>query len=503
MNKILEDKRIIKLIDKFPDFFTEVNDQYNLNISRNLSRNIMRNITRNIKNKNVTKSKTINRGISTTIITTIPNTGYTINTSGKYKFGNAINWTPSGAIPAITITANDVILDLEDFTLNCSNLSNFETIGILVMNASNVIIKDGKITNMGLIGVKVEECIDVKIRKIIVDGLTTDDITSIPLKIPIGIYFNICINPICYKCTIKNIDVHVGTMAGIQFSLCYNSKLEYCTIKNLINRDGACTGLGHALCVKTETKNCNIQNLQSFFDGNLNTQGHTCIGFIPIISVDLKFTDCNVNDIKGCCDDAHGMSMFIVTDVSLKNCKINGVTDGLGNNTGAKATGIELYAYGVKVSKCYVKNIKAIVPQDLQAAGFSTVGEDIEFVDCKAKKIKVCDADGNYDVELGFGTGFGWAPDPRLEFAYIPAKNVKYKKCIVEKSQVGFDSWNHISSVWKEVTSKCNGISIMNTKLDQRTLNCNACSECDPPIATTLTNQANNNKFLKIKTINC
>jgi hypothetical protein len=34
--------------------------------------------------------------------------------------------------------------------------------------------------------------------------------------------------------------------------------------------------------------------------------------------------------------------------------------------TGAKATGIEIYASGVKVIKCTVKNITAINPQDKQ-----------------------------------------------------------------------------------------------------------------------------------------
>lgn len=486
---ILQDQRIIKLLNKFPDFCNHYLD--NMNISRNI------NTFKTIKPQHI---KSINKDITDTIITSIPSNGLVISTSGTYKFGNNINWTPNGPIPAIQIIANNVKLDLNKYTLNCTT-NNFETIGILATNVYDISIKNGKISNMGLIGIKINECINIKVKKIIIDGLTTDDIISIPLKIPIGIYFNICINPKCSKCIVQNINVHVGTMAAIQFSLCINSKLHYCTVQNLINRDGACTGIGHALCIDSDTKNCNIKNLQSFFNGNLNTQGHTCIGFIPIISVGLKFINCNVYNVKGCCDDAHGMSMFIVSDVYLHNCKISNITDGLGDSTGAKATGIELYAYDVKVSDCHVKNIKAIVPQDLQAAGFSSVGENIEFVHCKAENVSVSDSNSNYDIDLGFGVGFGWAPDPRPAFAYIPAKNVKYKKCTAKNCQVGFDTWNHINSLWTYITSKHNAISLLNNKSNQRTLTCNACSECDPPISTTLTNQSTNNKFIHVTII--
>ena len=48
----------------------------------------------------------------------------------------------------------------------------------------------------------------------------------------------------------------------------------------------------------------------------------------------------------------------------------------------------------------------------------------------------------------GYGTGFGWAPDPRLEFRIINAENIKYINCLSKNCDVGFDTWNHQNSFW-------------------------------------------------------
>jgi len=76
----------------------------------------------------------------------IGTTGFTINTSGRYFLGAEIDYAASiAANPAITISADNVTLDLCDKTLRQSN-AQASTVGILVSgNLENVIIQNGTI----------------------------------------------------------------------------------------------------------------------------------------------------------------------------------------------------------------------------------------------------------------------------------------------------------------------------------------------------------------------
>jgi len=271
-----------------------------------------------------------------------------------------------------------------------------------------------------------------------------------------------------------------------------------------VNFDGACTGFGHFRSEKSYLENCSATRFQSFFNGNLKTQGHTCIGFVPFFSTDLSFINCSATNINGCCDDAHGISIFLcLGNILVKGCKIDNVKDGIGNNTGAKATGIEVYGSGVVVSDCIVSNITAINPQDKQCTGFScALADNVKFINCKAINVQVVDENGKQNSCLGYGTGFGWAPDIRPEFVF-PAVNILYEKCCAKKCQVGFDSWYHIDSKWNNICCCDCGIAVLNLNNSQRTLSCNPCSECNPPITKTLDNVAKNNKFMNVKAKYC
>ncbi len=288
--------------------------------------------------------------------------------------------------------------------------------------------------------------------------------------------------------------------------------MSNCLVKNLLNRDGACTGIGHLLCDEVVVKSCTLNTLKSEFIDNLNTEGHTAIGIIPVTSTNILIKDCTVLNITGCCDDAHGMSLFECLNVLVKKCRVKNVLDGAGaGQTGAKATGIEVYASNVKVVECSVRNITAINPQSKQAAGFSCAECDgVKFIKCHAQNINVVDENGNQNSAIGYGVGFGWAPDPRPEFI-VPAVNVLYKECTARECQVGFDSWFHIDSLWTHIHSVCNGISILDLDKSQRTLSCNACSECGcsspgcypEPRTITIDNVAENNRFTHTKAKYC
>ena len=446
--------------------------------------------------------------INATVITEIPPSGIVINSPGTYVFENNITWSPSGNGQAILIQSKDVILDLQNYTLS-SETTPFNTTGIVAILSENLTIKNGTIKNMAFRGIDCEGCSNIVIKHITIDGLNIEN--TVVYTVPVGILVSASKAALVYKCTVKNIDVKTGSCAAIQMTGTTYSTILKCDVSNLLNRDGACTGIGHLLCNFAEVKSCTLDRLESQFINNLNTQGHTAIGLIPFISTNLWIKDCQISNITGCCDDAHGISVFECTKALVKNCKVTNVLDGAGPaQTGAKATGIEVYGSDVQVIKCSVENISAINPQDKQATGFSCAqGSRIKFIKCHAERVKVLDQNGNQTSSLGYGTGFGWAPDPRI---IKPAIDVLYKDCSAKYCQVGFDSWFHIDSVWDGIHLKCNDIDILNlSDSAQRTLSCDACSECGclfpgcfpAPFTITIDNIAKNNTFLNVKKENC
>ena len=133
---------------------------------------------------------------------------------------------------------------------------------------------------------------------------------------------------------------------------------------------------------------------------------------------DILVEQCNISDIAGSCDDAHGISLFVVSDATVRNVTVENVTDGRGGR-GAKATGIEVYGLvnnqpsNVLVENCEVRDISAISPGDLQAAGFSIAGKGVTFKNCEAYNVTVSGANRVDPTSPGYAIGFGWAPDIR------------------------------------------------------------------------------------------
>lgn len=438
------------------------------------------------------------------VIREIPSSGITISSPGTYVFENDLTWTPTGNGQAILIESAGVTLDLKGHTLT-SVSTPFYTTGIVALLAQDLTIKNGTLANMSYRGIDCNFSSDIVIEHITVDGLSVEN--TVVYTVPVGILVSGSFGVFVNKCTVKNMDVRTGSCAAIQMTGTYDSRIWNCHITDLLNRDGACTGIGHVLCDLADVKSCVLDGIKSEFIDNLNTEGHTAIGLIPFLSTHLFLRDCKISHVTGCCDDAHGISVFECNNAVVEKCKVFSVLDGAGPaRTGAKATGIEVYGSDVQVIKCSVNYIAAINPQDKQATGFSVAqGARSRFIDCKAKNIKVYNEFGYEDTSKGNGTGFGWAPDPRI---IEPAVNILYQNCKAKYCQVGFDSWFHINSVWDGIYSKCNQIDVLEqSNSAQRTLTCDPCSECGctftgcypNPFSITINNVASNNLFLNVK----
>ena len=237
-----------------------------------------------------------------------------------------------------------------------------------------------------------------------------------------------------------------------------------CSTIGLMNNDGAVTGFSYINCINVTTASCTAKSLQSHFNGNVLTTGHTVLGFCPIFCWDLSYVDCSASGLTGCCDDCHGMSVFLDGQVTVSGFRADHVVDGVSpSNSGAKATGLEVYGVSVAVMNSAVSYIKAINPQDKQATGFSAWGLYIQFQSCKAANVTTQDTFG-----VGArGCGFRLGTRSAVGFLYIGATDVTYTDCTADHCEVGFDTWYHVDSKWiRPIYTNC-ATSILSTRSEE------------------------------------
>src|SRR6185437_2308494 len=105
--------------------------------------------------------------------------------------------------------------------------------------------------------------------------------------------------------------------AGFQMIGASQATVSGCSASGLVNNDGAVQGFSYVGCSNVATSGCTAQSLQSHFNGNVLTSGHTVLGFCPIFCLNLAYTDCSAVGLTGCCDDCHGMSVFLDAQVTV------------------------------------------------------------------------------------------------------------------------------------------------------------------------------------------
>ncbi len=421
-------------------------------------------------------------------ISNIPSEGITITTPGLYTFSNDIEWSPGEKnCTAITISGENVILDMNGYCLSASPLKNSNKIsGIVVDSMRNISILNGCIKNLCYSGISISHSSNITVENIAVDGLNF--IVPLGKKSSVsGISIQHSSNIHISNCQVKNLIVKAGACAGIQLRHSELGIVSGCLVSTIHNGAGSSQGYSLMYCQGITTSNCEATDLQSKYSDTDVAVGHTVIGFISIVSKDLIYNNCTSNKFQGCCDDCHGMSAFLVMNVLVNNFYAYDITDGFPTG-GAKATGLEVYGVGVHICDSHVKNVKAIMPKDKQCAGFSAAGLRIHFTNCKSENVSVVDCDGREEQSIGYGMGFGWAPDPRPALRILPALNVVYQKCTANGCQVGFDTWYHVDSTWVgNDTINCT-IDMLIEPKGTRSLSGDKCSECNPSITTELVN---------------
>ncbi len=445
----------------------------------------------------------------TSEIKTIPSAGIIIYKEGHYTFSNNITWEALPNTAAITIQCSNVILDLNGFTLKVENKeSTNNCIGISILNPNTVFLNpnkhkkvnhteivNGTISGTSLYGICAQSVSELLIENITIEKIKYENLTEANVS-PGGIHINTAENITITNCIVSDLKVTSSSCAGIQLLETENAILTNCTMTDFTNYDGSTQGYSYIGCKNSTSSGCKAKHFASHYQGKTQTLGHTVIGFCPWFSSNLTFNDCESVGMTGCCDDCHGMSIFLNYNVEVNRFHAEAIIDGWGTNTGAKATGLEVYGIKTNIKDCTVENIKAIQPQDLQSAGYSAWGMAITFTNCLAKDVKVLAPNQEPNTQYGFGTGYGWAPDPREEFRIIPAIDVTYTNCKAIDCQVGFDTWFHINSTWEDNCSQENcDIPLLVQINGFRTLSGNKCSECLKPFSVTLTNVAKDNTY--------
>lgn len=426
-----------------------------------------------------------------------------INSPGYYYFTENVKWNPSHCPNqvAIMIIADNVTLDLRGFSLEAKYAdSTRDFTGIYVVMSKNVVIKNGTISGMTFFGVNSELSQNITLNDLTIKDMNYYNLTkNDSLITPCGIMMSGINTFAINNCHVQNIHTTSSSCAGLQIIESKNGVLLNDTISGLTNYDGSVQGFSYIKSDSIETRNCHSTSFQSFYQGLTSTLGHTVLGFIPSLCQNLNFESCSAEDMIGSCDDCHGMSIFLNNSVTINRFSAKRVIDGTPPyRTGAKATGLEIYGENITVTNCTVDSIIAIVPQDLQSTGFSAWGNNITFQNCIAKNVIVQNQTQQPDTSKGFGTGFGWAPDPRTEFDTVTANQVLYQNCQAINCQLGFDTWYHTNSTWENnSTQNCELPILVESNSATRVLTMNKCSESPSgqPIAITLANKAKNNKI--------
>ena len=408
-------------------------------------------------------------------ISVIPPEGITINAPGTYSFTGNINWQGTTCM-AVTINADDVTLNMNGYSLFLNGETMNKTIGIQVAPShKNVTLSNGVIAGANYYGVSAEGVTNLNINGIAVKNMNSYDVVTKDLT-PCGFFVESTTGFSVTNCTVYGADVTTASYAGIQVVNSKNGNVADCSVSNIINNDGGAQGFSYLSSSGIKTSRCSASNLQTYYKGITDTTGHTSIGFVPIFCTSLEYDGCSATDIKGCCDDAHGMSVFLDSDVMVNNFTAKNIQDG-NYITGAKATGLEVYGLDITIKNSTVEGIISYVPQDLQSTGFSACGVGIKFDNCVAKNVTVANTQGHPDTAKGLGTGFGWAPDPRYPFRDIPAIEVTYSNCTAINCQLGFDTWYHQLSSWQNNTAIGCGKPVVFEPGSQRTLSMDKCSE--------------------------
>jgi len=202
-------------------------------------------------------------------------TGYVITQSGLYRLAGNILFSPSGPASALTINADDVVLDLACYTISQGNATlNVEgvTIG---SNHTNVVVKNGIIDSMsdnGILvtsGASVVALDTISIQNCGTSGIfcqgtigspvTGQMITDVELiGNPIGIQGSFLERAFITDCSILN-----SVQIGIELLSSFSNSVDVCLVDGVQAASGSAYGIFLNNGAHNRVQNSTIRNIQT------------------------------------------------------------------------------------------------------------------------------------------------------------------------------------------------------------------------------------------------
>jgi hypothetical protein len=205
---------------------------------------------------------------------------------------------------------------------------------------TNVTITNGTVANLSEYGILATSVCGLNVSRITVTGVCLQNL-NVRFLTPAGIHVSGSGNVAISNCSVTQLEVTTDSCAGIMVLETIGVTVSGCRTRGLGNHDGAVQGFSCIKCINVTTTGCTADTLQSHFNGNVLTSGHTVLGFCPILCLNLSYVDCSASGLTGCCDDCHGMSVFLDDQVTVSRFRANQIVDGVSpSNSGAKATGL-------------------------------------------------------------------------------------------------------------------------------------------------------------------
>jgi parallel beta-helix repeat protein len=324
-----------------------------------------------------------------TILSGALGTTYILDTPGRYILNDNLrfNSTTSNQI-GIKITSNNVILDLQEFTVSQDNsASNFTLINIAA-GLTNITIKHGALENCSGVALKVDTSTKITLANLAINNCQTT-----------GIQLTNCNNSLITDTYVTNCTTRTSSeLSGICLDSCVNIKITECASNNHINStaDGLVNGFKFISCANCTISNCNSNtNQAACANGYLSLDMKTCI-----------FKHCKANNnLAAPATNVNGVAGFNL--VNSINCRLEDC-HALANSSSNNAYGFKLLnSQYNKLNNCEATYNKTTCSANLaHAYGFYCNHTD-ELIG--GNNILSCQATGNIGGAHidSFGVGFG------------------------------------------------------------------------------------------------
>ncbi len=268
-------------------------------------------------------------------------TGFTITSSGVYKLSQNIIFNPVGSAAAITINADNVLLDLQCFTITQGNTAaNVDGIAISA-NLSSIIVHNGKIKKFTRDGIRVASGVtNVAYANITIQnclyGIFCLGTNISPIEDMQALELDLLNNSTGISLTFVNRaaiseSVFFGNAhAGIELITSFSNNIDSCSIEETGAANGSAFGVSMINGGNNRVQNCYIDGVST----NDTFSGNSAVGILlgAIENDDLILN----NQISNCTTTSNaqpfGIEMLYTTTNILSNSGLPVVT-GSGDTT--------------------------------------------------------------------------------------------------------------------------------------------------------------------------